>query len=81
MTMPFYRLFKDPKVLKYYLLLLLIFGVSCSPVADFCGVYVDEANNIEYNLSSNLNGCYYSKNGDRIFVDDDLCNSCLIDPD
>lgn len=69
------------KVLNYYLLALLFYLASCSPVADFCGVYIDEVDNIEYNLSSNLNGCYYSKNGDRIFVDEQLCDSCLIDPD
>ena len=75
------RTFNGSKVLNYYLLGLLFCSASCSPVADFCGVYIDEVDNIEYNLSSNLNGCYYSKNGDRIFVDDDLCNSCLLDPD
>jgi hypothetical protein len=72
---------KAPKVLNYYLLVLLFYCASCSPVADFCGVYIDEADNIEYNLSSNLKGCYYSKNGDRIFVDEQLCDSCLVDPD
>lgn len=81
MRMLLNRTFKGSKVLNYYLLVLLFYSESCSPVADFCGVYIDEVDNIEYNLSSNLNGCYYSKNGDRIFVDDDLCDSCLIDPD